>query len=107
MKIFGWVCYNCGHKFRSVESLTEGEILRPDRLLLYWTGEAKRSKALMEFEYDPADVAGAVAHFDDVVAEVQAQRFDVVTPPDKGVCKECDFRSYCVSQGTISPKAIT
>jgi len=79
---------------------------RPDRLLLYWTGEAKRSKALMSFNYDPADVADAVAHFDDVVAEVQAQRFDVVTPPDKGVCKECDFRSYCVSQGTISPKAI-
>jgi DNA helicase II / ATP-dependent DNA helicase PcrA len=79
---------------------------RPDRLLLYWTGEAKRSNALMSFDYDPADVAGAVAHFDDVVEEVQAQRFDVVTPPDKGVCKECDFRCYCVSQGTISPKAI-
>lgn len=79
---------------------------RPDRLLLYWTGEPTRERALMSFEYRPDDVAGAVAHFDAVVGAVQAQQFDVLRPPPRTVCKECDFRSYCVSQGTIDAKAI-
>lgn len=79
---------------------------RPDRLLLYWTGEPTRRRALMNFEYRPEDAAHAAAHFDSVVAEVQAQHFDVVRPPDRAVCKECDFRSYCISQGTIDAKAV-
>lgn len=79
---------------------------RPDRLLLYWTGEPTRERALMTFEYRPNDVADAVAHFDAVVAEVQAQHFDVLLPPPRTICKECDFRSYCVSQGTIDAKVI-
>lgn len=78
----------------------------PDRLLLYWTGERTRERALMSFDYRQADVAEAVAHFDAVVAEVQAQHFDVVTPPPPTICKECDFRSYCVSIGTIDAKVI-
>ena len=41
-----------------------------------------------------------------VVAEVQAQRFEVLCPPARTVCKECDFRSYCVSQKTIDAKAV-
>lgn len=60
----------------------------------------------MSFDYRPADVAEAVAHFDAVVAEVQAQHFDVITPPPRTICKECDFRSYCVSIGTIDAKVI-
>lgn len=86
--------------------LTERRGREPDRLLLYWTGERTRERALMSFEYRPEDVVYAVAHFDMVVAEVQAQHFDVITPPDRAICKECDFRSYCISQGTIDRKAI-
>ena len=79
---------------------------RPDRLSLYWTAEETRARALMTFDYRPADVAGAVAHFDSVVAAVQAQQFDVTRPPPSTVCKECDFRSYCVAVGTVSAKEI-
>jgi len=79
---------------------------KPDRLLLYWTGELTRGRALMSFDYRPDDVDDAVAHFDEVVAAVRAQHFDVLVPPDRTICKECDFRTYCVSQGTIEPKAI-
>lgn len=79
---------------------------KPDRLLLYWTGEPTRERALMSFDYRPDDVDDAVAHFDEVVAAVRAQHFDVLVPPDRTICKECDFRTYCVSQGTIEPKAI-
>ena len=78
---------------------------QPDRLLLYWTGEPTRERALMSFDYRPEDVGSAVAHFEAVVAEVQAQHFEVRRPPPRTVCKECDFRSYCVSQGTIDAKA--
>lgn len=79
---------------------------QPDRLLLYWTAERTRERALMSFDYRPDDVVGAVAHFDAVVAEVQAQQFDVLQLPPRTVCKECDFRSYCVSTGTIDAKVI-
>jgi CRISPR/Cas system-associated exonuclease Cas4 (RecB family) len=58
----------------------------------------------MSFEYRPEDVAEAVAHFEAVVEEVQAQHFEVLQTPPRTVCKECDFRSYCVSQGTIDAK---
>ncbi len=77
---------------------------RPDRLLLYWTAEPTRQAALTEFEYRPADVDAAVAHFDEVVRKVQAQDFTVTTPPERSVCKECDFRPLCVADGTIDPK---
>jgi DNA helicase-2/ATP-dependent DNA helicase PcrA len=79
---------------------------QPDRLFLYWTGEPTRDRALMSFDYRPEHVADAVAHFDSVVAEVQTQQFDVVTPPPRTICKECDFRSYCVAIGTIDAKVI-
>jgi hypothetical protein len=61
----------------------------------------------MSFDYRPEDVAEAVAHFDSVVAEVQAQHFDVLRPPPRTVCEDCDFRSYCVSVGTIEMRAGT
>jgi len=60
----------------------------------------------MTFDYPPEDVADAVAHFDSVVAEVQTQHFDVIVALDRTVCMECDFRSFCVSQGTIDAKVI-
>ncbi len=78
----------------------------PDRLLLYWTGETTRIDALMTFDYRREDVADAVAHFDTVVAQIQSQEFAVPTPPDRLICKECDFRTYCISQGTIDARTI-
>jgi CRISPR/Cas system-associated exonuclease Cas4 (RecB family) len=60
----------------------------------------------MTFAYRPDDVAHAVAHFDAIVAEVQAQRFDVQRPPPAAICKECDFRAYCAATGTIDARVI-
>jgi molybdenum cofactor biosynthesis enzyme MoaA len=82
-------------------------VVEADRLLLYWTGESTRERALMSFDYRPKDVAGAVAHFDTVIAEIQAEHFGVVRPADRTVCKECDFRNYCISLGTIDVKVIS
>jgi len=74
---------------------------RPERLALYWTGEARREDALMFFPYEPKKVAEAGAYFDSVVARILARDFAVKQPPERKVCSECDFRTYCQGQGTI------
>jgi DNA helicase-2/ATP-dependent DNA helicase PcrA len=76
--------------------------ITPSRLVLYWTGESDKKKARMVFDYDPTHVEDAASHFREVVGKIQAQEFDVVTPPDNKVCGECDFRHFCTSDGTIS-----
>jgi len=75
---------------------------RPDRLLLYWTGEPTKNEALMSFVYDPDEVEGAAGHFDEVVSKILAKDFTLYEPPDRHVCHDCDFRTYCIAQGTIS-----
>jgi DNA helicase-2/ATP-dependent DNA helicase PcrA len=74
---------------------------RPERLLLYWTGEELKSDALMVFPYRPDLVQEAGTHFDQVVAQILAKDFAVRAPPESKVCGECDFRTYCSRQGTI------
>jgi hypothetical protein len=44
---------------------------KPDRLLLYWTSEARKSDALMGFPYRPGKVEEAGRHFDAVVEKIQ------------------------------------
>jgi DNA helicase-2/ATP-dependent DNA helicase PcrA len=73
----------------------------PERLALYWTGEAQRDEALMFFPYQPERVVQAGAYFDSVVARILAHDFAVQQLPEAKVCQECDFRVYCQRQGTI------
>ena len=77
---------------------------RPDRLLLYWTGEPRKEDALMVFPYHPELVDAAAAYFDQVVAKILDRDFTVRKPPEAKVCKECDFRRYCYREGTIKLK---
>ncbi len=74
---------------------------RPDRLLLYWTAEPRKQDALMEFPYRPELIEEAGRHFDAVVAKVAARDFQVIAPPEPGICKECDLRAYCLMEKTI------
>ncbi len=55
----------------------------------------------MEFPVDPNTVLSAGHHFDNIVGEIQKNDFQVKNPPASNICKECDFRMYCVSQNTI------
>ena len=73
----------------------------PERLALYWTGEAARDDALMLFAYRPDEVAQAGTYFDGVVDRIMARDFAVSQRPERKVCTECDFRTYCEGQGTI------
>jgi len=55
----------------------------------------------MFFPYEAEKVAGAGDYFDSVVARILARDFAVKRPPERKVCSECDFRTYCQGQRTI------
>ncbi|HEY3389074.1 MAG TPA: PD-(D/E)XK nuclease family protein, partial [Prolixibacteraceae bacterium] len=74
---------------------------RPDRLALYWTGEDTRDKALMYFPYELGKVDQAGAYFDQVAQQILKRDFSVKQKPERKTCSECDFRNYCIRQGTI------
>jgi len=74
---------------------------RVDRLLLYWTSEARKEDALVVLPYDPRRVEEAGRHFDDTVRRIQAREFAVREPPEPGICQECDLRLLCHSEGII------
>ena len=73
-----------------------------DRLLLYWTSEPHKQDALMVLPYDPKRVEEAGLHFDDTVRRIQAREFAVTAPPEAAICKECDLRMLCRSEGIIA-----
>lgn len=57
----------------------------------------------MEFDYHPQHVEAAGKSFDDVVAKIQDRDFNVVRPPGRKVCKECDLKAVCANDGLIKP----
>jgi DNA helicase II / ATP-dependent DNA helicase PcrA len=73
----------------------------PDRLALYWTGEKNRDQALMFFSYEPEKVDQAGKYFDRVAQQILSRDFKVRQKPERKTCSECDFRNYCIHQGTI------
>lgn len=75
---------------------------RPDRLVIYWTGESDRDRAVMEFDYRADDVTAAIDHFDEVVERIRSRDFAVVDPPVDSACRTCDFTPYCAAVGTIN-----
>ena len=78
-----------------------------DRLLLYWTAEEKKERALMAFPYRPKRIAEAGRYFDQVVTRIQAGEFQVMQPPEMAICKECDLRMLCHAEEVITrPEAI-
>lgn len=74
---------------------------RPDRLLVYWTAEPEKKEALMEFPYRPESFDEAGRYFDTVVGKIQSRDFSVPTAPASQVCKECDMKFFCGTEGLI------
>jgi DNA helicase-2/ATP-dependent DNA helicase PcrA len=75
---------------------------RVDRLLLYWTAEARKEHALMVLPYDSARVEEAGRYFDETVRRIQAREFTITTPPETAICKECDLRMLCRAENIIA-----
>jgi DNA helicase II / ATP-dependent DNA helicase PcrA len=76
----------------------------PERLMLYWTGEPVKEDALMIFPYESHVVEEAGIHFDKVVKCILNKEFEINTPPDRKVCKECDLRVLCLREGNLKIK---
>ena len=74
---------------------------RVDRLLLYWTAEARREQALMTLQYRPDRVDAAGRHFDRTVRRIKGGQFAVSTVPEASICRECDLHSLCHADGII------
>jgi len=74
---------------------------RPERLLLYWTAEETKDKALMEIPYSQDKVEGAGKRFDAVVGKIKARDFRILNLPEKKVCKECDLKRFCATDGIL------
>lgn len=73
----------------------------PERLLLYWTAEAGKADALMEIPYRREKVEGAGLRFDRVVSRIQARDFAITQVPEAKVCKECDLKALCSTEGVL------
>ena len=73
----------------------------PERLLLYWTAEADKAVALTEIPYRREKVKGAGRRFDRVVSQIQAQDFAVTQVPEAKICKECDLKALCTTEGVL------
>ncbi|MGO8670539.1 MAG: ATP-dependent helicase [Capsulimonadaceae bacterium] len=74
---------------------------RVERMYLYWTAEHEKRNALMAFHYRPEQIDIAGQHFDDVVRRIQAAEFQVSSPPEATICRECDLRLLCRADKTI------
>lgn len=73
-----------------------------EKMYIYWTAEEKRKDALMELKYSEEEVERAGLYFDEVVRQILVKDFTVKTPPNtEKVCKECDFRFFCSTNGII------
>ncbi len=80
--------------------------LRPQRLVLYWTAEARREDARMVFRYQPEMVERVTGSIDATVTKIQAQDFQVTraTAPEPQVCNNCDIQHVCVKDAIIGPQ---
>ena len=74
---------------------------RVDRMLLYWTAEARREDALMTLPYRPDRVDAAGRHFDRTVRRIESGQFAVSTVPEASICRECDLPALCHADGII------
>lgn len=73
----------------------------PKRLLLYWTQEERKEKAIMVVPYQPESVIQVGHYFDDIVNKIRERQFTVDIPPGPTVCNRCDIRHFCSKEGLI------
>ena len=72
-------------------------------LVLYWTQESLREKAIKSFPYNKDKINEAVKQFEKVIVDIEGKNFQVKVPPALHICKECDIRHLCMREGLIKP----
>ncbi|CAG4968489.1 ATP-dependent helicase [Novilysobacter luteus] len=66
---------------------------RVSRMHLYYTGE-EGGNPYVSFPKDDRAIGKTIARFDDIVARIERQDYQMVARPTK-LCVECDMRAYC------------
>lgn len=63
------------------------------RMHLYYTGE-DGGNPYVSFRKDDRAIGKTIARFDDIVARIERQDYDITARPTK-LCLSCDMRAYC------------
>ena len=68
---------------------------RPDRAILYFTGEEQAHQARVLVDLSRADIRDVVRRFDETAQLILARQFDLTHYPSRDTCRACDFKHYC------------
>jgi DNA helicase-2/ATP-dependent DNA helicase PcrA len=71
---------------------------RVSKLHLHYTG-CLHGNPRISYDMDPLRVERTIRGFDDVVARIEANDFEIHERPDH-LCKNCDLKPYCDRKGT-------
>ena len=63
------------------------------RMHLYYTGE-DGGNPYVSFTKDERAIGKTIARFDNIVARIERQDYQIVERPAK-LCQSCDMRAYC------------
>ena len=74
----------------------------PGKLVLYWMGEERKERALMEVPCQEQDIQETLHSINAVVGQIQEQKFNVIHPPSPEICRSCDVRHLCRKERIIS-----
>lgn len=69
------------------------------RMHLYYTGE-DGGNPYVSFSKDDRAIGKTIARFDDIVARIERQDYQIATRPAK-LCLSCDMRAYCDNKNWI------
>jgi DNA helicase-2/ATP-dependent DNA helicase PcrA len=76
----------------------------PKKLYIYWTSIADREQALVEIPFNENDIRRAGEYFDTIITFIQNKKFKVKEAPKQKICRECDFKKHCMTEGLIKLK---
>jgi DNA helicase-2/ATP-dependent DNA helicase PcrA len=75
---------------------------RPTQLFIYWTAEERKEDALMEIPYTGRQRAIVDQDVQEIVDNIQNEKFQVRRPPSPTICRACDLRYLCRQEKIIS-----
>jgi DNA helicase-2/ATP-dependent DNA helicase PcrA len=68
---------------------------RPDRAILYFTGEEKLERARLVVDLSAERISGVLERFDATAHDIIEENFDLEKFPPQETCRACDFKHYC------------
>lgn len=68
---------------------------RPDRAVLYFTGEDQAESARVEVDLSKSDIDDVIHRFDETAQKILGEEFELGAYPPRATCRACDFKFYC------------